>query len=218
MRRYLTAAALSLSLVGAASAQGYGYSDYRYQHDNHRTRTPYAVDHCAKQRREGQTSGAIVGGLLGAVAGGAIGNNIENNGHYRRGYRGYRGYGYGRGYGHRGHRHHKKSNSGNVAAGAIIGGLLGAVAGSEVGKSNVNCRTYHDSVPSRGYRGDPSIAPPTRQPWPEQTRSYPVSQPRYETRPSRTYPAPAQGRRTHSDEWPCTAMTVCMVTGELAKR
>jgi len=85
----------------------------------------------------------------------------------------------------------KNGNSGQVAAGAVIGGLLGAVAGSEVGKRNVNCRTYHDSVQSRGYRGDPSIAPPTRQAWPTQTQTYPVSQPRTTTRTVRTYPAPA---------------------------
>ena len=197
MRKYLTAAALGLGLVGAASAQGYGYSDYRYSHDDYRAKAPHAVDHCAKQRRDGQTGGAIVGGLIGALAGGAIGNNIDNDDrHYRRGYRGHRGY-----YGYRGHRHHrhKNDNSGNVAAGAIIGGLLGAVAGSEVGKNNVNCRTYDDSVPSHGYRGDPSIAPPTRQPWPEQTRTYPISEPRHDTRSVRTYPAPAP--RTQSD-WP----------------
>ena len=93
----------------------------------------------------------------------------------------------------------KRAIGGNVAAGAIIGGLVGAVAGSEVGKNNVNCRTYHDSVPSHGYRGDPSIAPPTRQPWSTQSsRTYPVAQPRYE---SRTYPAPVpQPRQT--TQWP----------------
>ena len=200
MRKYLTAAALGLSLAGAAAAQGYGYSDYGHDRPDYRGNSTYSVDHCAKQKRDGRTSGAIVGGLIGAVAGGAIGNNIDNDDrHYRRGYRGHRGY-----YGYRGYgrRHHKNSNSGNVAAGAVIGGLLGAVAGSEVGKNNVNCRTYHDSIPSRGYRGyqgDPSIAPPTRQPWPEQTRSYPVSQPSSDNRAIRSYPAPAQRPQAN---WP----------------
>ena len=198
MRKCLIIAALGLGLAGAASAQSYGYSDYGYNQNDYRSYTPRAVDNCAKQKRDGQTSGAVVGGLIGALAGGAIGNNIDDDDHhrYRRGYRGYRGYGYG----HR--RHHKNDNSGNVAAGAIIGGLLGAVAGSEVGKNNVNCRTYHDSVATRGYRGDPSVAPPTRQPWPSQpAQHYPVSQPRTDTRPVRTYPAPTPQPRTQT-EWP----------------
>ncbi len=198
MRKSLTIAALGLGLAGAASAQGYGYSDYGYGHNDYRAKAPYAVDHCAKQKRDGQTGGAIVGGLIGAVAGGAIGNNIDNDDHYyRRGHRGYRGYGYG--YRPRHHRHRKNDNSGNVAAGAIIGGLIGAVAGSEVGKKNVNCRTYHDSIPLHGYRGDPSIAPPTRQPWPEQTRSYPVSQPTTAPRSVRTYPAPPRSQTEFPD-------------------
>ena len=196
MRKYFTAAALSLGLVGAASAQGYGNQNYGYN-SNYGTQPSYAVDHCAKQKRQGRTNGAIVGGLIGAVAGGAIGNNIDDDDdHYRRGYRGHRGY-----YGYRGHRHrrHKSDNSGKVAAGAVIGGLLGAVAGSEVGKNNIKCRPYHDSINTRGYRGDPSIAPPTRQPWPEQTRSYPVSQQNTVNRSPLSYPDPSPSQQT---QWP----------------
>ena len=196
MRRSLTTVILGLGLVGAASAQSYGYGNYAHNHNTYGyNHSAPKVDACVKQRKDGQTSGAIVGGLIGALAGGAIGNNIDNdNRHYRRGYRGYRGHGYNR---HYRHHHRKNDNSGNVAAGAIVGGLIGAVAGSEIGKSNVNCRTYHDSVQTtHGYRGDPTIAPPTRQPWPEPTSSYPVSQP---VSVQRTYPAP---QNEQPADWP----------------
>lgn len=203
MRKSLASMVLGLGLVGAASAQSYGYSD-GYQHNDHRYNQARQADPCVKQRKDGQTGGAIVGGLLGALAGGAIGNNIDGDDRrYRRGYRGY-------GHGYRGFRRGNNSNSGKVAAGAIIGGLVGAVAGSQVGKNNVKCNSYHDSANTRGYRGDPSIAPPTRQPWPSsQTRSYPVSQPTTvyrttqpttSTRTVRTYPAPTQTTRVYRND------------------
>lgn len=192
MRRSLTAAVLSLGLVSAASAQSYGFGSYGHSHNGYHQST-HRTDVCATQRKDGQTGGAIVGGLLGALAGGAIGNNIDgDNRRFRRGFRG----------GFRGGFNRRNDNSGRVAAGAVIGGLVGAVAGSQIGKSNVKCNNYHDSVSTRGYRGDPSIAPPTRQAWPSttQSRTYPVSQPTTvyrttqpttTTRTVRTYPAPA---------------------------
>lgn len=210
MRRCLTIGLFAAGLACAASAQGYGYNhSYGYgQNDYGYHQKSAPVDNCTTQRKDGQTGGAIVGGLLGALAGGAIGNNIDGNDKYRQRRRGYRGYGYNNYYGygrHRGH-HRKNDNSGNVAAGAIVGGLLGAVAGSEVGKRNVKCRTYHDNVQTRGYRGDPSIAPPTRHAWPEQTGSYPVAQPApvyrqsqpTTTRTVRTYPEPTPQPQTRA--------------------
>ena len=134
MRKSLTAIVLGLGLVGTASAQSYGYSDYGYGNQNYRA----PVDRCAKETREQRTSGAIVGGLIGALAGGAIGNNIDDDDKHR--YRGHRGY-YGYGHGYRRHRS-KSDNSGKVATGAVIGGLLGALAGSEVGKNNVSLHPF----------------------------------------------------------------------------
>ena len=153
MRVCLTAAVLGLGLIGTATAQSYGYDDYGYYNQNYRA----PVDRCAKQTKDKRTNGAVVGGLIGALAGGVIGNNIDddNDHRYRRGYRGHRGhYGYGR-------HHRNNDNSDNVAAGVIIGGLLGAVAGSEVGRQNSDCQPYHDSI-HRNYQYAPGVAPPSR--------------------------------------------------------
>ena len=196
MRKSLASLVLGLGLVGAASAQSYGYSDHGYQHNDYREVQHRQADPCIKQRKDGQTGGAIVGGLLGALAGGAIGNNIDGRGdRFRRGFRGQRGGGF------RNFRRGRSNNSGRVAAGAVIGGLVGAVAGSQVGKSSVKCNTYHSSVNTSGYRGDPSIAAPTRQPWTStQTQSYPVSQPTTTTRTVRTIPAPTQPTQVYRND------------------
>ena len=180
MRKFLTAAVLSLGLVGAASAQGYGNNYNGYNSYNNGYQQNQQRDNCAKERRDGRTGGAVVGGLLGAIAGGAIGNNIDGNRFSRRGFRGGRGFGF------------RRDNSGRVATGAVLGGVLGAFAGSEVGRRNVKCNTYQSNV-NQGYRGHPNVAPPTRT---YQTQTYPVQQPTTvyrqptTTRTVRTVPAP----------------------------
>lgn len=139
-------------LAGAAHAQydrGYGYG-----HGSITT-------NCEQVRNDNRLAGALVGAVIGGVAGGAIGNNLgDDDDHYyyrRNHYRGYHGY-----RGHRGYRHHrrhygyhhrKNDNDGEVIAGAVIGALVGGVAGSELAGSQTDCnpRVYGN------------VAPPTRQ-------------------------------------------------------
>lgn len=125
----------SLCLTPAALAQyNYGQDDYR---SHSQTRQ---VSNCERTKDDKR----LIGGLIGAVAGGALGVAIadDDDDHYRhRGYRGHRGYGH-RGYGYRGYRgyrHHGHHNNGDEVAGALIGGVLGAVVGSELAASGTDC-------------------------------------------------------------------------------
>ena len=162
MLRTSIAGRVLLTLATAASAQGYGYDrDYHdgYGHDA-RSASAHgqqrANSRCRDARDDQQLAGALVGGVLGAVAGGLIAdNNTDDDGHhyYRRGrgygyngYHGYRGY---RGYGRRGGYGYSDGNDGEVAAGVILGALVGGLAGSELAKNSVNCDTQwkYDDVP-----------------------------------------------------------------------
>lgn len=147
MRKFALIAGLTaFAMAGAAHAQYH---------------SPYGqapTTNCERVKNDQRLAGALVGGVIGGVAGGAIGNNIDNDGHYYghgyRGYRGHRGYRH-RGYGrHRGY-HHGGDNDGEVIAGALIGALIGGVAGAELATSDTDCRPQI-------YQGVPA---PTRDPY-----------------------------------------------------
>lgn len=148
IRTMLFAGAAALCLAPAAQAQYHnGYDNGYYQSAQ--------KSGCERE----QDSNRLVGGLIGAVAGGALGVAIadDNDDHYRgrRHYRGHRGY---RGYrGHHGYRH---NNDGDEIAGALIGGVLGAVIGSELAASGTDCRRTVTN--NYSYRAM-NVAPPTRQ-------------------------------------------------------
>ncbi len=105
---------------------------------------------------------ALVGGLIGAVAGGVLGAAIADDGDDYR-HRGYRGH-----HGHRGYRHHgyRHNNDGDEVAGALIGGVLGAVVGAGIASSGTDCTpaysSYSPRVETYGYGDVPS---PTRLPY-----------------------------------------------------
>ena len=129
----------------------------------------------------------LIGGLLGAVAGGTLGVALTNdNDDDYRGYNNYgrRGYGRHRGYGHHGYSRRRGNDDDEIAA-ALIGGLLGAVIGSEIAASGTDCRTT-----SNRYNYT-DVPPPTRQPF-AQNRAYTASQPAYPYTPVQPAQYPAQ--------------------------
>jgi hypothetical protein len=158
MRRFAFAAGIAtLTLAGSAAAQGYGqYNGYGQQGYNQ----AYAQsDGCKAERDQQKLVGGLIGGALGAVAGAAIGNNLgDGNNYNRRGYRGggYGGHGYGYGNGgyndhYRPNRHRRRSGNDDteqIVAGLILG-TIGAVAGSEIAASNVDCnRQVYQGIPA----------------------------------------------------------------------
>lgn len=176
------AAATFMALGAGASAQGYGYGyGEGYGYDAH-SASAYgqnrANERCREARDDQRLAGALVGGVLGAVAGGLIvENNTDDEYRYVRrgrhyGYRGYRGYGH-----RRGGYWYKDDNDGEVAAGAILGAVVGGLAGSELAKSSVNCDTqwkYDVPPPTRsaygpGWESSPQrVSAETRYPYPQE--------------------------------------------------
>lgn len=159
----------------AAAQSSYGYTDgYNVQYN----------DSCARSNSDNRAAGALIGALAGGVLGVAI---ADNDDHYHRGHRGYRGH---RGRWHRGHRGYRHNDDGDEIAGALIGGVLGAVVGSEIaGSASTDCRA-RDARYQR-YVQD-NIAPPTRQPFASSTGYQSVSTPAYPAAPA--YPdVPLQG-------------------------
>ena len=100
---------------------------------------------CERQAATQQSRGALAGALIGGLLGGAIGNNIDNDRYYS-------------GYGRHGRFtvRERRSNSGQVAAGAAIGALAGAVAGSQAAQaSSARCQTAYPAYPAYPHdRGD----------------------------------------------------------------
>jgi outer membrane lipoprotein SlyB len=122
----------------AASAQAYGYG------------TPYNSA-CESQNRDNKTAGTVIGAIVGAAAGGAIGNNVGDN-DSRWNYNRYDRRGrYGR-HGHRGYWD-KGNNDGEVVAGALLGAIVGGMAGNAMASSNATpCQV---ATPNGGsYRAD----------------------------------------------------------------
>ncbi len=158
IRTVLFAGAAALCFAPMAQAEhqnGYGYNSYQNQVNSA----------CEREKDDNK----LVGGLIGAVAGGALGVAIAdgNDHHSRRGYRGHRGH---RGHGRRhGYRRHRGGGNGDEIAGAVIGGLLGAVIGSEIAGSSTNCNR---TVTRYNYADVPS---PTRQPYGPAWNSAPQS-------------------------------------------
>ncbi|HPE47633.1 MAG TPA: hypothetical protein PLR76_04520 [Hyphomonas sp.] len=170
---------------------------------------------CEQQNADNKAAGTVIGALLGAAAGGAIGNNVGDNDsrwHYNRGYRGY--------YGRRGGYWDKGDNDGEVIAGALIGAVVGGMAGNAIASDgNTPCRvatpyggTYRStyssypegSIPrtTDGLYGGPEVmAPPPQSSYPAYPatpvpRTYPASTPTYPARPAypqTTAPAPVTG-------------------------
>jgi surface antigen len=103
----------------AASAQSYGY--------------PYNSA-CDRQNSSDKTTGTVIGALVGAAAGGAIGNNIgddDSRWHYNSYDRwGRHGHHRPRGYWDKG------NNDGEVIAGALLGAIVGGMAGNAMASSN----------------------------------------------------------------------------------
>ncbi len=183
------AAAAFLTAGATASAQGYGYdrgygNGYGY---DAQAASAYgqqrANERCRDAQDDQKLAGALVGGVLGAVAGGLIvENNTDDEYRYarhgrdygRRGHRGYRGY---RRHGRHGGYRYKDSNDGEVAAGAILGAVVGGLAGSQLAKSTVNCDTqwkYDVPPPTRsahgpGWESGPQrVSARTQYPFPEE--------------------------------------------------
>lgn len=185
-----TAIAVSAPVAAAQSNSGYGY--------NAQVRNTQ----CERQRDDDKLAGGVAGAVIGGLIGGAIGNEIaDDDDHYRRrgyrSYRGYRGYRDYRGYGHRHHRN--KSNDEEVIAGALIGAVLGGIAGSAIADDNARpCAVVgpddygrqSGSIPrtTDGLYGGPEIME-ERSSYPRDVRTYPTSSTRT-TRTTRTYPAP----------------------------
>ena len=111
-------AVASLGIPATASAQsGYGYT----------YNPPVQNVQCERERKDDQLAGVLVGAIAGGLIGGAIGNNIDDGDAYHyRDYRGYRGY---RGHRRHGGYHPGNGNSDEVAAGAILGAIVGGFAG-----------------------------------------------------------------------------------------
>ncbi len=130
----------------------------------------------------------LVGGLIGAVAGGVLGVALtnDNDDDYRgRNNYGRRGYGRHRGYGHHGYGR-RRGNDDDEIAGALIGGVLGAVIGSEIAGSSTDCHTTGNRY---NYT---NVAPPTRQAF-APSRVYSASAgPSYSNTAPATYPAQEQ--------------------------
>ena len=186
------AAALAFSIPGAAAAQsGDGYAPQNSA--------------CERQRSDNKLAGGVAGALVGGLIGGAIGNNIDSGDDYYRGHRGHRSYGRGhrRSYSH-GYRR-DSDNSDEVVVGALLGALVGGIAGSELASgSSANCGTAGPTPyqPSNSYRGGAyqggSIPRKTDGLYggPEvmEQRGYPYNPP-----PARTYPASSYPDDGYSD-------------------
>tara|TARA_R110000787_G_scaffold99840_9_gene204597 strand:+ start:4547 stop:5392 length:846 start_codon:yes stop_codon:yes gene_type:complete len=195
---FVSAAALAaLAIPATASAQGYGYNNgYAPQNTQ-----------CERQRSNDKVAGGVAGALVGALAGGAIGNNIDagDDYYYVPGRRGHHGHGRGRGRG--GYYYSEpRSNSGQVAVGAVLGAVVGGLAGSSLAAGNNDCQSTGPTPyqPAAGYNGNGyyesngyngayqgSSIPRTTDglyggPEVMQQPRYPASQP-----PARTYPASA---------------------------
>lgn len=178
---------------------------------------------CEQQRKDDKLAGGLAGAVVGGLIGGAIGNNIDgNDDNYRRGSRhrnyGRRGYRDHRGYrGHRGHgyRNKKSSNDGEVIVGALLGAVVGGIAGSELaGSSQSDCKVYTpprsntyptNSIPrsTDGLYGGEEVmnAPRPISTYPRDTTTYPVRSSRTTART--TYPLPeAAGPRAPTSNYP----------------
>lgn len=156
-----SATALAFSLPAAAqnySYSGYGYDGYGYENQG------YYQSNCDRERSSNQAAGTIVGAIAGGLIGAAIADDGDGR-HHRRGHHRYkRGYGYGyRGYGH-GYRH---NDDGDKVAGALIGGVVGAIAGNAIaGSASNDCveRVYNSPQGNARY-GGMNVPAPTRQPY-----------------------------------------------------
>lgn len=174
IRIALLAGATALCVAPMAQAD---HTRYGNSYGNYHQSAPVSVNRgCERQKNDNR----LAGSLIGAVAGGALGVAIaDDDDHYRgrRGYRGYRGY-----RGHRGYRHH--NNGGDELAGALIGGVLGAVVGGEIAASSTDCKTTRVYE----YSGDPYA--PTRSP------VGPQWEPQHQPSTTRVYSTTPQPTRT----------------------
>ncbi|MGH1422452.1 MAG: hypothetical protein ACRBEQ_11600 [Hyphomonas sp.] len=196
INRSLILAAFGAAMVVSAPAAA-AQSNYGYGHN-----APVRNTQCERQRDDDKLAGGVAGALIGGLIGGAIGNEVaDDDDHYRgrRGYRGYRGYRnrYHRGYGHR-HRGNK-SNDEEVIAGALIGAVIGGIAGSSIAEDSSRPCTVSGSVHSRDYQsgsiprtteglyGGPEIME-RRSNYPRTVSTYPTSNGTAGPRTTRTYP------------------------------
>ena len=165
-----TAAALALSLPAAAQGYGYsdyddyGYDDYGYDDYAYQPQQPaYYNRNCEAAKRQNQTAGGLVGAVAGGLIGAAIADDGDNHHRHRR-HRYSRGWDRGYGYGYRGHRGHR-GNDNDQLAGAVIGAIVGGVAGSAIAGSGTDCNTQRVYAPQQRVNqyGNMQVAPPTRQ-------------------------------------------------------
>ena len=164
----------------AASAQSYGYG------------TPYNSA-CERQNKDNKTAGTVIGAIVGAAAGGAIGNNVGDNDsrwHYNRYDRRGR---YGR-YGRRGYWD-KGNNDGEVVAGALLGAIVGGMAGNAMASnSSTPCQV---ATPNGGsFRADYGAYPYIAQEYsggsiPQTTQGLYGGPQDLRTHPGASTPAPA---------------------------
>lgn len=174
------AAALgALILPATANAQGYGY-DYGYDYGYNQ---PVRNTACERQRKSDKAAGTIIGAIGGALIGGAIGNNVDDGdaGWYRSGRRGH--------HGHRRSRWHYYEGNGNsdeVAAGAILGAIVGGVAGNALADSSSRDCV---SVPAYGHA-------------PQQQAGYPHSPPPSAYRQDDLYGGPQSAGYPDYDPYP----------------
>lgn len=131
MVKSLLIGGIALSAISAAplvaSAQTYGYN------------APYNSA-CERQNQDNKTAGTVIGAIVGAAAGGAIGNNVgDNDSRWH-----YNSYGrHGRWGRHGRHGYWDKGNNdGEVVAGALLGAIVGGMAGNAMASNSATpCQT-----------------------------------------------------------------------------
>ena len=155
IRMALLSGVTALTLAQPALAQyagSYGGNNYPAP-STYNQSYGYQSQDCERQRSSRQVTGGIVGAIAGGVLGAVISDNDDDDNRYRGRYdhrNDYRGRGYSsynRGYSNYGHSRYDNRGSSNndQATGAIVGALIGGVAGTALASSGSGCNTSTNS-------------------------------------------------------------------------